>query len=102
MRRRERSRRGAEAGATKPTVSVVRPQAILHLAIGLVTLGLTIAHAPASPRLGSAGGALYFAFFASAIAGIVTAIAYRVLPPRLARIERSAALPEDLAGQRRD
>jgi hypothetical protein len=97
---RKKSRRREETIPDKPT-SRVRPQAILHFAIGLVTLGFAFAHVPASYRLGSAGGALYIAFLGSALAGLYLGLAYAVIPARLSRIERTAALPEDLTGDRR-
>ncbi len=86
-----------------PARSVVRPQLTAHLAIGLVTLGFALAHAPWPPwaRAGH-GGALVLALLATSFAGAWTAIMYRLLPARLARIERSAALPEDLAAARRE
>ena len=87
------------AGARSRT----RPQLVAHLAIGLVTAGLAVAHAP-WPRSGRAtlGAALHLVFWASALAGGLTALAYRAIPRRLARIERTAALPEDFAAARRD
>ena len=109
--RRKDGARAAEAGAAgqagvedRPAVrSVVRPQLRAHLAIGLVTAGLALAHAP-WPRSGrpTLGGALHLVFWATAIAGGLTALAYRLVPRRLARIERTAALPEDFAAGRRE
>jgi hypothetical protein len=104
--RHARQQGGAEDRAgeePRPARSRVRPQLVAHLAIGLVTAGLAIAHAP-WPRSGrpTLGAALHLAFWLSALAGGLTALAYRVLPRRLARIERSAALPEDFAAARRD
>jgi hypothetical protein len=93
--------RSAGAEARTPVVSRVRPQLAIHLALGLVTLGLVFAHAPATPFAPStAGGALRLAFFASALAGGFAAVAYRILPRRLARLERTAALPEDFSRAR--
>lgn len=82
--------------------SRVEPQLHLHLAIGLVTVGLALAHAP--PRLPgvTAGSALSFAFLGTSILGALTAVAYRVLPGRLARIERTAALPEDFRSAKKE
>lgn len=80
--------------------SRVEPQLHLHLAIGLVTVGLALAHAPPKLPGVTAGSALSFAFFATSILGALTAIAYRVIPGRMARIERTAALPEDFRAAR--
>src|SRR6185437_12757235 len=80
--------------------SVVRPQLQWHLALGLVTAGLAVAHA--GPRGRGHGGALLLALAATSIAGAFASAAYRLVPPRLARLERSAALPEDFARARQD
>ncbi|MCC6553231.1 MAG: cyclic nucleotide-binding domain-containing protein [Polyangiaceae bacterium] len=97
---RRRAAPGGEGGAADapPAPSVVRPELVAHLAIGLVTAGLALAHAP-WPGSGRAtlGGALHLVFWATALAGGLTALAYRLVPRRLARIERAAALPEDFA-----
>ena len=89
--------------AETPARSVVRPHLTAHLAIGLITIGFALAHAPWPPwaRAGH-GGALALALFVTSIAGAWTALTYRIIPARLARIERSAALPEDFAAARRD
>ncbi|WP_433937595.1 cyclic nucleotide-binding domain-containing protein [Sorangium cellulosum] len=86
-----------------PVRSRLRPHLSGHLAIGLVTAGLALAHAP-WPRSGrpTLGAALHLAFWATAAAGAFTAVAYRLAPRRLARIERTAALPEDFAAARRE
>ncbi len=83
--------------------SVVRPQLTAHLAIGLITVGFALAHAPFPPwaRAGH-GGALALALTVTTLAGAWTALTYRFLPVRLARIERRAALPEDFAAARRE
>ncbi|MBK8251165.1 MAG: cyclic nucleotide-binding domain-containing protein [Polyangiaceae bacterium] len=75
--------------------SRVKPQFHLHLAIGILTLGFSIAHAPPKLPAASAGSALSFSFLLTSLLGVLTAIAYFTIPERLARIERSAALPED-------
>jgi Fe-S-cluster-containing dehydrogenase component/CRP-like cAMP-binding protein len=103
---RKRGRRRAmddRAGAPSPPArSIVHPQAVAHIAIGLVTLGLAFAHAPSPPwRATGAGGAAFVAFLASALAGVFMGVAYAVIPTRLARIERTAALPEDLEEERK-
>lgn len=103
MKRRDAAapRERAPAGPS-PARSRVEPQLHLHLALGLVTTGLALAHAP--PRLPqvTAGSALSFAFFLTSLLGALTAVAYRALPGRLARIERTAALPEDFRAARKD
>jgi Fe-S-cluster-containing dehydrogenase component/CRP-like cAMP-binding protein len=83
------------------SASIVRPQLGAHVAIGLVTVGLAVAHAPAHARLGF-GGALLDALVLSSILGAWLALAYRVVPRRLARIERTATLPEDFGRARDD
>lgn len=91
-----------DAESTK-TTSRVRPQLAIHVALGFVALGLVAAHAPITslwPR--SAGSALRLAFVTTTFFGLWTALVYRVLPARLARIERTAALPEDFSTARRE
>jgi hypothetical protein len=81
--------------------SVVRPQLQVHLALGLTTVGLALAHA--RPRAGGGrGAALMDALLLTSLAGALVAVAYRWLPPRLSRLERAAALPEDFARARQD
>jgi Fe-S-cluster-containing dehydrogenase component/CRP-like cAMP-binding protein len=96
-----RPRRGGARDAHAP--SVVRPQLRVHTAIGVLTLGFALAHAPVPPSGRSAlAGALMTLLLATSVAGALTALAYRFVPKRLARLERSAALPEDfplLAGE---
>ncbi len=80
----------------------VKKQVGIHIALGLFTAGLALAHAPlpfhgASPS----GTALAALLLASTAFGIFTAIAYAIVPPRLASLERRSALPEDFAGARR-
>jgi len=92
--------RGAGAEPKKPA-SVARPQLQIHLALGLVSAGLSLAHAPMRGGGGS-GAALLCALALTSAAGALAAIAYRLLPPRIARIERAAALPEDFSRACRD
>ncbi|WP_437873644.1 cyclic nucleotide-binding domain-containing protein [Sorangium sp. So ce363] len=103
MRPRRRGDTAVEGGGAAPVKSQLRPQLAGHLAIGLVTAGLALAHAP-WPRSGrpTLGAALHLVFWATAAAGAFTAIAYRLTPRRLARIERTAALPEDFSAARRE
>ncbi|AUX23556.1 hypothetical protein SOCEGT47_040830 [Sorangium cellulosum] len=87
-----------ETGDAAPVRSRLRWHLSGHLATGFVTAGLALAHAP-WPRSGrpTLGAALHLVFWATAAAGAFTAAAYRLAPRRLARIERTAALPEDFA-----
>ncbi len=81
----------------------MRPHLRAHLALGLLTAGLALAHAGARPHPGGGhGSALLLALVATSIAGGYAAAAYRLLPPRLSRLERSATLPEDFARARQD
>jgi Fe-S-cluster-containing dehydrogenase component/CRP-like cAMP-binding protein len=99
-RRRRRSLRdGAQEG--KATRSLVRPQLALHLGIGLVAPAFALAHGGiGSPA--STGGALTIAFLGASAAGMLAALSYAWVPRRLARLERSASLPEDFAPARRE
>jgi Fe-S-cluster-containing dehydrogenase component/CRP-like cAMP-binding protein len=87
--------------ASERTKSLVRPQLQLHVAIGLVAPALALAHGGASFG-GSTGGALALAFHAACALGVMAAVVYALVPRRLARIERSAALPEDFSSLRRE
>jgi len=79
--------------------SKVKPLYAMHLVVGLAAMAAVCGHAGA--RLpDDPAGALHLSFWTVAILGVVLAIAYRVLPRRLARIEREGLLPEDL-GRRR-
>ncbi|MFO0755385.1 MAG: cyclic nucleotide-binding domain-containing protein [Byssovorax sp.] len=93
-----KKRRAEDEGERPRTKSLLRPQLSIHLALGLLAPGLALAHAPwSSAARPTLGGALLVALAVSSIAGAFTALAYRLVPQRLARIERSAALPEDFA-----
>ncbi|HEU5056830.1 MAG TPA: cyclic nucleotide-binding domain-containing protein [Kofleriaceae bacterium] len=95
-RARKRSRRDPVRPLPR---SRTRPHFIAHLALGLLAPAAVLAHAgarlPASPA-----GALSLAVLAATLLGAFGALAYRVLPRRLTRIERRGALPEDLRGER--
>jgi len=82
--------------------SVIRSQAGAHFALGLVSLGLAAAHVPwpLTARAGT-GAALAITWIVSGLSGLWMGFAYAWLPSRLARIERTAALPEDLSTDRR-
>jgi Fe-S-cluster-containing dehydrogenase component/CRP-like cAMP-binding protein len=79
-----------------PGRSRVRGHTILHVALGLVTVGLVVAHSglKAPPN---AAGALLLAFAAASGSGALAAVVYRFLPKALGRVERQSRLPEDLA-----
>jgi hypothetical protein len=74
---------------------------IAHLALGAACAGAVVAHAAARVP-SNAAGALHLAFWIATATGALLAIAYRALPPLLARLERRGALPEDLAGRARE
>jgi Fe-S-cluster-containing dehydrogenase component len=104
LRRRPRDRRAqaaGEVGRLRTTRSRIVPLFSIHLALGVLTAAAVLGHAglrmPATPS-----GSLHAAFWAVTLLGIVAAIVYRVVPRRLARIERVGALPEDLPAQRED
>jgi Fe-S-cluster-containing dehydrogenase component/CRP-like cAMP-binding protein len=90
-----------EAQRAPRAPSLLKPQLDAHLGIGLVTVGLAFAHARPLGSLGY-GGALFTALLATSLAGACVALAYRFVPPRLSRIERTAALPEDFARARQE
>jgi Fe-S-cluster-containing dehydrogenase component len=96
-----RARPKNDAPARKPA-SRVRPQLQIHLALGLVVAGLALVHAPVLRGSSGHGAALAIALFAASAAGGVAALAYRLVPPRLARLERTASLPEDFSRARQD
>ncbi|HEY4121161.1 MAG TPA: cyclic nucleotide-binding domain-containing protein, partial [Byssovorax sp.] len=95
-------RRGKPSARAAVVTSKVAPALAIHVALGVVTLGLALAHAPWPPRGGNASGAALLGLLVatSAAAAFVVA-AYKIVPRRLARIERRAALPEDYAAARR-
>jgi Fe-S-cluster-containing dehydrogenase component len=86
------------AAATVPILRAgARPWFVAHLAGGVLALGAVVSHAGSHvPQ--NAAGALVVAFWATGLAGALGALAYRVVPARLSRIERGGALPEDLRG----
>jgi Fe-S-cluster-containing dehydrogenase component len=103
MHRRAGKAKKSETGAEPQTAvtSRMKPQLAGHLALGLASMGFALAHATPSARP-TTGSALSIVFFASAIFGGYTAIAYFLIPRTLARIERVAALPEDFALARKE
>ncbi|MBK7581571.1 MAG: cyclic nucleotide-binding domain-containing protein [Myxococcales bacterium] len=87
--------------ATGPELprSQLSPHYRLHVGLGLASLGAVALHA--GPRIGSGvAGALSCAFWLTALIGAASALAYRVIPRRLSRLEHKGALPEDLALER--
>ena len=82
-KRRLRPRRGARA------------LFVGHAALGLFAVGVVFGHAGAG--LAGVSGALTVAFALAVVTGIFGAVAGAVLPRRLTRIERTSALPEELA-----
>jgi len=79
--------------------SRIRPLYWAHLGIGMAGITAVLSHAGAAigPNV---TGALALAFYAVAGLGVFGAIAYRVIPTRLARLERKGTLPEDMAQER--
>jgi Fe-S-cluster-containing dehydrogenase component len=73
----------------------------LHASGGALSLFLVLSHAGFTVPRGSAG-ALAAAFWLVAASGLFGALSYRVLPRRLARLERRGTLPEDRAREREE
>jgi Fe-S-cluster-containing dehydrogenase component/CRP-like cAMP-binding protein len=82
-------------------VSRVRPHAIAHMALGTLALGIVLAHVGARVAP-NAAGALLVAFAVASATGIASALAYRLVPRALSRVERSGRLAEDLPARARD
>jgi Fe-S-cluster-containing dehydrogenase component len=88
-------------GRGSAEVSRLRPHAVAHMALGTLALGVVAAHVGARVAP-NAAGALLGAFAAASATGIAVAVAYRLVPRALSRVERKARLPEDLAARARD
>jgi Fe-S-cluster-containing dehydrogenase component/CRP-like cAMP-binding protein len=92
----------AEGSASRRAAprSKVRGWLSLHLVLGMLTMAAVLGHAglrlPSNPA-----GSLMLAFWTVSGFGVVGAVAYRMIPRRLARLERRGDLPEDLAAERR-
>jgi Fe-S-cluster-containing dehydrogenase component/CRP-like cAMP-binding protein len=99
MKKRDRSLR--KAGSEPWLRSKVRPQLGAHLVLGLLAVGPAVAHGGIAFQP-SSGGVLAAAFALTTVLGVAGALAYALLPRRLARLERSASLPEDYGPARRD
>jgi Fe-S-cluster-containing dehydrogenase component len=87
-------RRARLALARSATVSTVAPLVLLHTVTGVAAAATVFLHSGFSVPAGLAG-ALSLAFWGVAASGAFGAIAYRWLPERLSRIERTSSLPED-------
>lgn len=94
-------RRRRAAGALDPSRarSLVRPFVSVHVGLGLVGLCAAIVHAGSRLPSGVAGS-LYLTWLMLCGLGLWGALAYRLLPSALARIERAGDLPEDLPRHR--
>ena len=96
-RMKPRSRRsGGDAALPR---SKTKQWLSLHVALGLLTMALVVAHA-GSRFSATPAGALHLVFWLVALLGVFGAVAYRVLPSRLGRLERAGALPEDFRAER--
>lgn len=81
--------------------SALRPHAVAHLAIGMLSMGIVVAHAGARAPA-NAAGALLVAVLVAAVSGGAAALTYALVPRALARVERRTRLPEDLPARARD
>jgi Fe-S-cluster-containing hydrogenase component 2/CRP-like cAMP-binding protein len=92
---------GPEHGRAPTRRSRTSLHAVAHVALGVLAVGLVAAHAGAhiAPN---AAGALLAAFAIASASGAAGAVAYRLLPRALSRVERRAMLPEDLVPRARD
>ena len=75
------------------------PFVSFHAASGVAAAACVFLHAGVRVPAGLAG-TLVLAFWSVAASGIFGAVAYRVLPERLTRVERRSRLPEDEAEER--
>jgi hypothetical protein len=71
------------------------------MALGTLAPGIVAAHVGRHVAA-NAAGALLVAFVLASASGIVAALAYRLLPKALSRVERRARLPEDLGPRARE
>jgi Fe-S-cluster-containing dehydrogenase component len=81
--------------------SRVRIHYVAHVALGTFAIGVVAAHV-ASHTWSSLGTSLTLAFIASSCLGITTAVAYKIIPRVLTRLDRKGALPEDVADRIRE
>jgi hypothetical protein len=79
--------------------SRTRPWLVMHLVVGALAVPCVVLHAgarlPASPA-----GLLNLGVWLTALLGCAGAVAYRVVPRRLTRLERHGVLPEELRAER--
>jgi Fe-S-cluster-containing dehydrogenase component/CRP-like cAMP-binding protein len=87
--------------ARLPWFPRARPSAVAHLALGVLAVGVVLAHAAWRAPPNVAGAALVAFLFAS-VSGAVAGLAYAVVPRMLSRVERRARLPEELAPRARE
>jgi Fe-S-cluster-containing dehydrogenase component len=75
--------------------SRARPHFVAHMALGVFTIGVVVAHAGlrVSPNL---AGALSIVFALALATGAAGGVFYALLPRLLSRVERAGTLPEDL------
>jgi Fe-S-cluster-containing dehydrogenase component/CRP-like cAMP-binding protein len=62
---------------------------LVHLTLGVLTIGVVLAHTRGHLGMGAAGG-LHLAFWMATLFGALTGLAGRLLPPRLTHLERGA------------
>jgi Fe-S-cluster-containing dehydrogenase component/CRP-like cAMP-binding protein len=99
-RLRAKARPKQRGSEPRPAVrSRLRPHFLLHLGLGAIVPAAALAHAGLHARDGT-GAVLIAALAITAVAGVLAALAYALVPPALTRLERRGALPEDLAGER--
>ena len=106
IRRRVRhstARRAASAGAKDERPALTRSRlrgfVVLHVALGLLSIGGVLLHS--GLRFSATiAGLLVMCFALVAGLGVAGAFVYRWAPARLARLERRGSLPEDLATER--
>lgn len=94
-------RKGRAPKDASRRASLMKPLLTAHVALGWLTLAFGIAHAPLALSKGTAPQLLMLALVVTTALGGAMALAYRLAPGRLARIERTAVLPEDFAGEQR-
>jgi Fe-S-cluster-containing hydrogenase component 2/CRP-like cAMP-binding protein len=75
--------------------SLVRPMLALHGWFGALSAGAALLHGGLTVPSSGVAGILWLSFFGCAASGALGAVAYRLLPRRITRLERSVVLPED-------
>ncbi len=74
---------------------------IAHLALGALTIGITLAHTGMKVP-GNGSGALVIALALAILTGAIGALLSVVVPPALSRLERKLVLPEELGLRARE